>query len=373
MKFRCEREALANALAVAIRASGSRTASSPALSGVRLEAKGDSLTLACTDTDHIITCTIPAQVITNGVSVPRARLLSEIVRSMGDGAIEIEVSGEDVVVRGGRSSFNVPTYNASDFTVLPPAGAADATTDAEEFAAALRQVVRAAFNPDSGGGRRSAGSPMYQGVQISHDVDGIKMYATDGYRLAAKTLPHSSIIGVGEHVIVPGKALGELERILAFTKEKQLTVRWADPIITFISGSVSLTTRTIAGEFPSFQKFFSTEYSNVLVINRELILEALRRAKVMLPGHTGLKLIFGPTGVRIEASDRELGHSVEDLDADYTGNEIRTGFNKDLLIDAIETIDSETVRLAMKDEVTQAVVRPAEGNDYHHFIMPTRH
>ena len=371
MKFRCEREALANSLAVAIRASGSRTASSPALSGVRLEVKGDSLTIACTDTDQIITCEIPAQGITNGVSVPRARLFSEIVRSMSDGAIEVEVSGEDVVVRGGRSNFNVPTYNAGDFTVLPAAGAADASTNAEEFATALNQVVRAAINPDSPR-NRVVGNPVYQGVEIRHDQDGIRMFATDGYRLATKLLPHSSILGVGEHVIVPGRALNELSRILAFTKEKELKVRWAEPIITFKSGNVTLTTRTITGEFQNFHRFFSTDYANELMISREVILEALRRAKVLLPGQTGLRVHFSATGVRIQASDRELGHSEEDLDADYNGREMSVGFDKDLLIDAIESVDTETVRICMKDEGTQAAVRPSEGDDFHHFIMPMK-
>ena len=361
MKFRCERQALADALAIVVRASGSRTASSPVLAGVRIEVKGDSLSLACTDTDQIITCTIPVQGINNGVSVPRARLLNDIVRSLADGAVEVEVVGEDVVVSGGRSNFNVPTYMAQDFQVLPPAAAPDTSTNAEEFADALRQVARTVKNQDD---------HPYRGVQISHDADGVRLAATDNFRMALRKLPHSKILAVGEKVLVPGRALTELERMLPLSKD--LVIRWADPTITFITGTASLTTRTINGSLPDPKMFLDAQYPNTLTVNRELILEALRRGKIVLPSSIGLKLHLSESGVRMEAADRDLGRTEEDLDAEYTGTDLSITFNVDYLMAGIEVVETEYVRIAMKDSRSPAAVWAADNEDYSYFIMPIR-
>ena len=365
MKFRCERQALADALGTAVRASGGRTASSPALAGVRLEVKGDTLTIACTDSDQIINCSVPVQGITNGISVPRAKLLNEIVRSLSDGAVELEVVGEDIVVRGGRSSFNVPTYMAQDFQMLPPAAAPDTKVNAKEFAEALRQV----------GPARRMGSDdnkftKFNGIQISHDADGIWVSATDGYRMALRSLPHSDIIGVGEHLIVPGDALSELTGMLSNVSE--LIVRWADPTITFIAGSATLTTRTITGQLPDAAMFRTMSYDNVLTINRDKFLEALRRARIVLPARRGLRLHCGPGGVRIEAADRDLGRIDEDLEGNYVGDEIMVSFNIDYLISAVEVVDTEDVRILAGDPRKQVIVRAADSDDYSCYIMPIK-
>ena len=115
MKFRCEREQLAEALGLASRIASGRVGALPALSGVRLQVKGDQLHLTSTDNDMSLQATLAIGGEKDGVALISAKLLNDIVRSLPEGKITVEAQVESLTVKSGRSQFTVPTYNAMDF------------------------------------------------------------------------------------------------------------------------------------------------------------------------------------------------------------------------------------------------------------------
>ena len=144
VKFRCEREALAEALSTAGRAATGRTGALPVLSGLRLELTGDRLSITGTDLDLTIQLTLAVGGDGDGGVVLPARLAADIVRSMGAGKVEVAVEGEEVSITGGRSQFSVRPLSFDDYPKLSTPTTSSVTLPAAAVGEALRQVVRAA-------------------------------------------------------------------------------------------------------------------------------------------------------------------------------------------------------------------------------------
>src|SRR3954471_8073329 len=206
VKFRCERDTLVEALSSAGRAVASRGGALPVLSGVRLEVAGDELHLAGTDLDLTIQVTATVAGSGDGVAVAPARLAADIVRALEPGAVTVEADEDEVRISSGRSQFAVRMLPAAEFPRLTAPSGEAVTLPVEGFAEALRQVVRAASNEDS--------RPILTGVLMAAEQGGLRLVATDSYRLAMRDLPGTAVLREGQRVLVPSRALSELQRLL---------------------------------------------------------------------------------------------------------------------------------------------------------------
>ena len=370
MKFRCERDTLVEALSTAGRAVATRGGALPVLSGVRLEVAGDQLRLAGSDLDLTIQVEASVNGITDGVSVLPARLVAEIVRALEPGAVTFESGEDEVRITSGRSQFAVRILPADEFPRLPfPAegdtsGAGDAVTlVASEFAEALRQVVRAASSDDS--------LPVISGVLMTTEGTGLRLVATDRYRLAVRDLPGTTVLRENQQVLVPGRALSELQRLLSGAES--VTLRLGERDASFEVGAVRLTTRLIEGEFPPYQKLIPDNYPNQLIVNREALLDAVRRVKLLVKDAiTPVRVSLRPDGVECTVITQELGQATEDLDAKYQGTELVMGFNPAFLIDGLEAVGGDEVALETIDPMKPATLQSTESDDYLYLLMPVR-
>ncbi|HEX2118450.1 MAG TPA: DNA polymerase III subunit beta, partial [Acidimicrobiales bacterium] len=336
MKFRAERDVLLDALATAARAAATRGGALPALSGVRLEVKGDVLHLAGSDLDLTVQVEATVAGITDGVCVIPARLGTDIVRAVEPGAVTFALEGSEAVIAAGRSQFSVRVLPAEEFLRLPePAGDA-VTLDAAALATALNQVVRAASRDDA--------RPILAGVLMTAEPAGLRLVATDSYRLAMRDLPGTTVLAEGQHVLVPARALGELGRVL--TGAEQVTLRLGTDQASFElrperpaergSGSVRVTTRLIEGEFPNYRQLVPSGYPNRLIVGKEPLLDAVRRVKLLAREATPIRLALRPDGLELTAVTHDVGQAREDLDAKYEGSEMVVAFNPEFLIDGVE-------------------------------------
>jgi DNA polymerase III subunit beta len=362
VKLRCERDVLVDALSTAGRAT-SRAAGAPVLSGVRLEVEGESLRVTGTDLDLTISVQVGTGGLADGVVVAPGRLVTDIVRALEPGAVSLEDDEDDLRITSGRSIFSVRTHPAEDFPrVTRPTGDA-VTLPAEGLADALRQVVRAASTEES--------RPILTGVLVAAEPDGLRMVATDSYRLAVRDLPGVGILPEGHKVLIPSRALGELQRLANNAGEVALRLGAHDA--TFELGTAQLTTRLIEGEFPNYRQLIPENYPNRLVVGREPLLDAVRRVKLLArDATTPVRIAMRDDGIQLTVVTTDYGQATEDVDAKYEGAEMVVAFNPNYLIDGIEAIIGDEVQLETLDALKPATLRPAGESDYLYLLMPVR-
>ncbi len=371
MKFRCERDVLVEALGSATRAVTTRGGALPVLSGVQATLNGDRLVLTGSDLDLTIQVVVTVAGITDGVAVLPARLVADIVRALEPGAVHIDAGEAEAQITSGRSHFSVRLLPADDFPRVPDLAADEVTLNAASLVDALRQVVPAASHDDA--------RPILTGVLMAAEGDGLRLVATDSYRLAVRDLPGVSVLREGQSVLVPSRALGELARILAGAE--QVSLRLGERDATFevratgdgsSSSGTRLTTRLIEGQFPNYRQLIPERHPNCLTVGREPLLDALRRVKLLARETIPVRLALRAGGVQLSAVTQDVGQAEEDLDAKYEGAELSISFNPDYLGDGIEAVAGDEVTLETLDSVKPAVVRSVERADYLYLLMPIR-
>jgi DNA polymerase-3 subunit beta len=362
VKFRCERDVLADAVGSAGRAATNRTGTLPVLAGVKLQVAGDSLTVTGTDLELTIRLTVDVGGERDGAAVVPARLVGDIVKALPAGAVQIELTADELSISAGRSQFSVRPLALDDYPTLAEPTADGVTLQASAMSDALRQVVRAASTDDA--------RAVLTGVLLAAEDDGLRMVATDSYRLAVRDLPESSVLGTGQKVIIPGRALGELSRVMGDVQE--LTVRLGEREATFESGTTRVSTRLIEGEFPNYRNLLPSSYPNMLTFGKAAMLEAIRRVKILAQDSTPVRLTLGGDTVQLTAITQDVGNATEEIDATYEGAEMTVAFNPDYLSAGIDAIDSDDVTLATMDPMKPAVLRGVGHDDYLYLLMPVR-
>lgn len=365
MKFRCERDDLAEALGVASRAASNRAGQASVLAGVRLDVTGDRLTVTGTDTE--LTIAVDEEVTTDvegSTVLPGARLATEIVRSLEPGRVDVEAGSDEVRIASGRSEYRLRSRASDDFPRLALPASEPNDLDAAAFGEALDQVVRAASSDES--------RAILTGVLLAAEADGLRLVATDSYRLAVRDVPSGGVLVEGQKVLVPGRALKELQRLLG--GESTLAVQLGERDATFLVGAKRLTTRLIEGEFPNYRQLIPQAYPNKLWVGREAILDAIRRLKPLASASdaTPIRLSMSSDGLHLDVSSQELGHAQEELDAKYEGTEMTVAFNVDYLAQGADAAVGGEIVIETQDALKPAVLRSAERTDFLYLLMPVR-
>jgi DNA polymerase-3 subunit beta len=364
VKLRCERDVLVEALGTAGRAVAGRSGALPVLGGVRLSVSRDTLQVTGTDLDLTISVETTVSGGDDGVAVAPGRLVTDIVRALEPGAVALEADDDELRIASGRSHFTVRTHPAADFPRLPSPSGDRVVLPSDGLTEALGQVTRAASNEDS--------RPILTGVLMAAEADGLRLVATDSYRLAVKDLRGVGVLSEGQKVLVPSRALTELMRLLGpASQEVELQLGAHDA--TFSTGAVSLTTRLIEGEFPNYRTLIPGGYPNRLIVGREPLLDAVRRVKLLArDATTPVRIALRPNGIELTVITTDWGTATEDVDAKYEGAEMTVAFNPGYLIEGVEAIAGDEVTLDALDSLKPVTLRPTDGEDYLYLLMPVR-
>ena len=369
MKLRCERDVLAEALSTAGRAVASRGAL-PVLSGVRMELEGDQLTLTGSDLELTVSVQLTVAGLADGVSVVPSRLLNDIVKALEPGAVELETNDETARIASGRSEFSLKPLPADEFPKVSAVEGDEVRFDAEALVGALRQVLPAASTDDN----RQILTGVLLAASDGEGSEGLRLVATDSYRLAVVDLPGVSVLSSGKSVLVPSRALSELSKALGDGGE--ITLRLGERDASFAvagdNGAVRLTTRLIEGDYPNYQGLIPQSQPNLLTVSREPLIEALRRVKLLARDATPVRMQMSSDGLELRAVTQDVGEGTESLDASYTGDELTVAFNPDYLLAGIEAVEAEEISLATIDSLKPAVVRDPTTDDFLYLLMPVR-
>ena len=297
MKFRLERDVLADAVAWAARTLPSRP-SMPMLAGLLIDAEPGGLTLSTFDYDVSGRVSIDAEVDTPGRVLVSGRLLADIARALPAAPVTVDSDGSRVTVACGRSSFTLPTLPVDDYPALPDMPGSSGTVAGSVLANAVAQVAIAAGRDDT--------LPTLTGVRIEFTDSTMTLAATDRYRLAVRELLwHPERSGVETHALVPARTLAETAKSLAGCDQVRIALASAgagDGIIGFEGDGRRTTSRLLDGEFPKYRTLLPTESSTVATVETAALIDAVKRVSLVAERNTPVRLTFSTRNRRISAA-----------------------------------------------------------------------
>ena len=224
MRFRADRDSLLEAVVTASRATAARSGMAGGIAGLQLTLRGDQLEVVGSDPDLVIEARCQVSGDSDGSVLVPSRLVSDIVRSFDSGVVNVAGGEEEVRFTSGHAEFTVRVAVGAEITRLGSPESEGIKLPASDFGEGLRQVVRAALADDSR-------APQLTGVLMEATEKGLRLTATDSYRLAFRDFAGLSVLESGSHVLVPAKALGEVQRLVSGLKdgdESELVFRHSD-------------------------------------------------------------------------------------------------------------------------------------------------
>ena len=378
MKFRIERDVLAEAVAWTARSLPSRP-SVPVLAGLLVEASSDGLSLSGFDYETSTEATVPADVSDEGRVLVSGRLLADICRSLPNKTVEVALDGSKVSVLCGTARFSLQTMPVEDYPKLPTMPSATGTVSADVFSQAVAQAVAAAGRDDM--------LPLLTGVRMEIDGESVSLMATDRFRASLRDIswfPSSDGSGTLQ-ALVPARVLADTAKSLA--PGTDVTVALAssgssDGLIGFEaaagSGSRRTTTRLLEGEFPRVRQLFAAEAATAAWIDTASFVESVKRVSLVAERNTPIRLSFTEGQVVLEAGSGDEAQATESVMAHVEGPDISIGFNPSYLLDGLAVVSAPVVHLAFTQHTRPAALSGAQelGGEpdlaFRYLLMPVR-
>lgn len=361
------------------------------LSGILLEVEDNQVTLTGSNMDLTISRVIPATMTVPGKVVLPARQFSEIVRRLpGTGPVKCQVTDKEansVELSYGRARVNLQTYDPDTFPRTTELGPNNQPTECLEITAScavfqdlLKRVVYAAGQDDL--------RPIFTGVLLEVTASEIKAVATDTHRLAlnrvecqpggqtgkVSCLPTRQEVSSEFKVIVSGRALGELVRILAQAEDDEFIFTVAENYIAFDVGPTRLLSRLIAGDYPDYRKVIPSSYqTRIWDIDAQVLLRTVERAATL--AREGLPMVGfsissgGEGGLLSITAQSEAGSILEEIPIQMDGQPLETSFNTKYLEDALRWCETSELTMEFNGPKGPVIFRKGE---YLALVLPVR-
>jgi DNA polymerase-3 subunit beta len=345
----------------------------PILANVLMEAKGDEVKFLATDLEVGLRSKCSASVAKGGSLTLPAKKLYEIIKALPETDVRIEEDKNGVKVAADRFDSRMQTLPREDFPTLPEASGTSSATLPRDV---LKQMVQKTQFAITGEDTRY----FLNGALFILQPDSMSLVSTDGHRLALVTVNRTGAKSKGKgadeevRVILPRKTLLELGRLLA-EGEGDIQYERGENHLFFDIGGRLLISRMIDGQFPAFERVIPKANDKRVEFDRDRLTSAVRRVALLSNERSrAVKFQIDKGKVEIASSSPEFGEAKEVLIVDYAGAPVTICFNAQYVLDFLAVVETDSVGLEFKDEMSQAVMTPigAEGYTYTYVIMPMR-
>jgi len=346
----------------------------PILANVLMEAKGDEVRFLATDLEVGLRSKCAAAVAKGGSLTLPAKKFYEIVKSLPETDIRIAEDKGGVKVAADRFDSRMQTLPREDFPTLPETGGASGTPRATLSRSAVKEMVAKTAFAITGEDTRY----FLNGALFVLRPTEMSLVATDGHRLALVTVSRD---GEGEpgapdevKAILPKKTLGELSRLLQ-DGDDDIQYERGENHLFFDVGGRLLISRMIDGQFPAYERVIPKGNDKKIEFERDRLTSAVKRVALLSNERSrAVKFQIEPGRVDVTSSSPDLGEAKETIPVEFSGPALQICFNAQYVLDFLSVVSTDVVSLELKDEVSQAVMKPvgAEGYDYTYVIMPMR-
>lgn len=364
MRFTCSVSELVGALTIVTRAIATRS-TIQIMEGVLFTSSAEGLRLTCTDLALGIETHISAQFSEEGSVVLPGKLLTEIVRKLPEGEMEVSINDQNIAsIRCAGSRTTLSGLPAEEYPALAEVG--EAKTIALPQAMLKEMIQRTSFAIAVDETR-----PILTGCLVESDGHTLSIVAVDGFRLALRKESFTSEIPELS-VVVPGKLLNEISRILD-DSEEMVTLNWGASHLLADIGGTRVLARLLEGEFIKYRQILPTEWMTRATVQKKSLESAIDRASLMArEGKNNLVKMHVEEGRILITSNAELGEVNEEIPVEFEGRELDIAFNVRYLIDTLRAIEDETIVLQFNSNVSPCVLCPTFGDRFLYLALPVR-
>lgn len=371
MKATLERQTLLKSLSHVHRVVERRN-TIPILSNVLIKAEGSQVDLKATDLDLEIVDSAEAMVERAGATTVPAHLLYEIVRKLPDGTqvvLDAPADGAQMSLSAGRASFALQMLPESDF---PDITAGTFSHTFELSGANLKRLIdRTQFAISNEETRYYLNGIYFHTVEQGSDMN-LRAVATDGHRLAQAEMKAPVGAETIPGVIVPRKAVGEIQRLLE-EPDQTVKVELSDSKVRLTVGPVILTSKLIDGTFPDYERVIPRGNDKELQVDRDVFKEAVDRVSTVSSERgRAVKLTLSDGHMVLMVNNPDSGSATEELAVDYGAGDLDIGFNSRYLLDITNQLEADTATFLLADPGSPTLIRDPGDEHALYVLMPMR-
>lgn len=360
MRLEAKKESLLKGM-TAVQNAISPRSTLPILSNVLLETIKNGLTITGTDLDIGIITTIPAKITTPGsITVPAKKFL-DIIKELPESPIAISVRKNNMMqIVCENSQFKIMGIPKDDFPKLPEFKDKEPIILDQELLKIMLGMTSFAISRDET-------RYILNGVYILIKKNSIKMVATDGRRLALIEREIELAKNIDKKVIIPIKTVQELHRNLQ--EDGKISISFGGNQVMFNFGNFIIISRLIEGEFPSYEQVIPKEGKDKVVVDREKLLLATKRASLLTSQDSqGIKIDINKGKMVISKHSPDIGEAREELDVIYKGSPFSIGFNPHYIIDVLKNLDEQSIGFELQNPEKPGVIRTKDK--YIYVVLP---
>jgi len=361
MKIKCNKEAIKKGFH-AVESVISGTNINPMLQNVKIVAKGKTLELSTTDLEVSVSYTVGAvDVIEPGKMVGPENKIASIIKEWSEDDIEITEEDKKCVIEGKNSYFKILCLDPEEFPTIPK-------FVGEEYIEIDKDILTEMIKKTSfiilGDKTRYGTNGVFLDISGKH----IKMVANDGRRLAEVKKKIDNPEGIKGSCIIPIKGVSQILRIIS-EQEGTVKLRVEEKRILVKTENATLCSQLLEGQYPKYEEVIPSNLNKHASLNRDEFTTAIRRGSIMTTEeYKLLKFKFTGKTLEISCTSPDVGEAKTVVPVEYSGDELEIGLNPDFVLDFLKNVNTEDVKLDMKDPGTAGVFKAGRGCTY--VIMP---
>lgn len=362
MKLVCKKANLLNGVQIVSKAVPGKT-TMPILECILIDASQGRIKLTANDMELGIETIIDGDIVEKGIIALDAKIFLEIVRKLPDNMITIQAdSSLNVVITCEKAKFNIVGKSGEDFSYLPEIEKENSVV-ISQFT--LKEVIRQTIFSIAD----NENNKMMTGELFEIENNNMKVVSLDGHRISLRNIELKDNY---DHikVVVPGKTLNEISKILTGEADKDVVIYFTDKHILFEFDETTVLSRLIEGEYFRIEQMLSTDYETKMSINKREFLNCIDRATLLVKEGEKKPIIINVTDEDMELKiNSTIGSMNENIDIVKEGKDIMIGFNPKFLIDSLKVIDDEEINIYMVNPKAPCIIRD-DHNTYLYLILP---
>lgn len=367
MKIICEKDTLLSALQIVQKATATKT-TLPILTGIYLTAENGNLEMQATDYELGISVHIPVTVLNPGKVVLSGKIFPDIVRKISGKTIEISTTANSTMVSviAGKSEFKILSFPPDEFPVIKRIESTNRIVIQDAVLKDLIQKTVFACSTDES-------RPLFTGALTELVDQKLVMVATNTHRLALKKIEAPAGI-LPLRIIIPGKLLTEIARVLNYENPIDVTLSWLKNQISLAFENIYIVSRIIEGQFPDYKKVIPTDFLASCILKASDLYDSVERVSLLArDGEYSIIRIKLTEGLMtLIGNNPDAGSATENVEVDYEGDILEIAFNARYLMDVLKVAGNASVQLHFRSALNPVMVNIVGDETFTYVLTPIR-